>query len=372
TGVASGSRFTYSEVGYFRFEPEAVYDDGFTGIDIAAGDCSDGFSNTLDDNGKYSCKFGNSEYTEWFGRFVPDHFVLNSSSLTSACDLGFSYMDQPFSLAYQIEAQNAGNTKTKNYQGDFAKATVDLVAENNDDGVNRASRLLIPKPEWSHGVLDFNAPAIRFVRATTPDGPFDALKLGVKLKDNDGDITTLQSLDMNATTSGDCVTAGDCDAKVLIGGLETKVRFGRMTVGRVHQFMENQSLTLPLTTEYYDGVTFSKNSMDSCTTLDDASKVRMDNNQQVNQLDGSINIGSGSTSVSGFGAFSAGELRLSLSAPGLGNSGFTDLTPQLDSMPWLRYDWDGNGAHDNDPNGRASWGMYRGNKNVIYMRERWN
>lgn len=77
-------------------------------------------------------------------------------------------------------------------------------------------------------------------------------------------------------------------------------------------------------------------------------------------------------SVPNGGAFSSGTLTLGFSAPGAPNNGFTDITPQLGSMPWLRYDWDGDGVHDDDPKGRASWGMYRGNRNVIYLRERWN
>lgn len=379
TGIASGSGFTYSEVGYFRFKINGVYDDGFTSIDSGGGDCINDFSNTVDPTigkYKYGCKFGNDANTGWFGRFVPDRFTLISSSLTPACGSGFSYMDQPFALAYKLEARNAGGTKTANYHGGFAKATVTRVAENNDDGVDRAPRLLssITEPGWSNGLLVFNDDAefkFIFMRAATPDGPFNALTLGVSLKDNDGEMATLESMDMNATTSGNCASSGNCSAKVL-GGSPTTVRYGRMTAGRVHQFMENQSLTLPLTAEYYDGATFSKNSLDSCTTLGDASKLRLDNNQQVNQLDGTIDIGAGSTSVSGFGTFSSGELNLSFSAPGSGNSGFADLTPQLGTMPWLRYDWDGDGAHDDDPKGRASWGMYRGNKNVIYLRERWN
>lgn len=373
TGVASGSGFTYSEVGYFRFKPNGVYDDGFTSIDTSGGDCTDDFSNTLDvTTKKYGCKFANRAETEWFGRFVPDHFTLVRSSITPACSSGFSYMDQPFGVKYEIEARNAGGTKTANYHGGFAKATVSRVAENNDEGVDRASRMRISitEPGWMNGSLDFNDNGFKFLRETMPDGSFDALTLGVSLKDNDGDMSMLESMDMNAATSGSCTSTGNCNAKALSSS-PTTVRYGRMTVGRVHQFLENKSLTVPLTAEYYAGAAFTNNGLDSCTSLGNASLLRLDNNQQVNQLDGTIDIGTGSTSVSGFGTFSSEGLSLGLSAPGAGNSGFTDITPQLGSMPWLRYDWDGNGTPE-DPTGRASWGMYRGNKNVIYLRERWN
>ena len=42
-------------------------------------------------------------------------------------------------------------------------------------------------------------------------------------------------------------------------------------------------------------------------------------------------------------------------------------------LPWLQYDWpsDGNmdGVPDDDPVGRATFGIFRGNNRIIYMRE---
>jgi hypothetical protein len=377
TGVASGSGFTYSEVGYFRFKPNGVYDDGFTSIDTSGGDCTDDFSNTLDvTTKKYGCKFANRAETEWFGRFVPDHFTLVRSSITPACSSGFSYMDQPFTVEYQIEARNAGGTKTENYHGNFAKATVIRVAENNNNGVDLATRtpISITEPQWMNGTLNFYDDDFKFIRETMPDGPFDALTIGVSLNDNDGEKSKLESMDMNAATSGSCTSTGNCNAKALSGS-PTIVRFGRLYAERKHQFLETHPISLSLMAQYWDGSTFETNPLDNCTTLSTA-QLKLDNNEEHDQDDGSILVGGSTVSLSGAGTLSLGVLNLNLTAPGLGHSGFVDITPQLNSMPmsmsWLRFDWNGDGKHDENPRGRASWGMYRGNPNVIYMRERWN
>ncbi|MEW6729564.1 MAG: DUF6701 domain-containing protein [Pseudomonadota bacterium] len=368
TGAATGGSFTYGEVGYFRLKPNGVHDDDFTSVDQGS-DCTDDFSNNLV-GGKYGCKFGNSSYTGWFGRFIPDHFTLASSSLSPACGT-FSYMDQPFELQYTIQAENAAGNRTQNYAGGFAKATVTLVAENNDDGEDRASRL-IPSTTasgWMTGQYTFNDTGFQFTRNPSPDGPYNNLKLGVKVSDSDVEVE-LAGRDMQATSSGTC---SPCDAKALNNGNGTSMRFGRMFAERKHQFLETEPISLALRAQYWDGSTFRTHTLDNCTTLN-AGHLRLDNNEEINQRDGTILVGGSTVNLSGAGTLDQGVLNLSLSAPGLGRSGFVDITPQLDaaSLPWLRYDWDGNGTHDEDPRGRASWGMYRGNPKVIYMRERWN
>jgi hypothetical protein len=56
TGIATASGFAYSEVGYFRFAANGMYDDSFTAVDSATGDCTADFSNTAV-GGKYGCNF---------------------------------------------------------------------------------------------------------------------------------------------------------------------------------------------------------------------------------------------------------------------------------------------------------------------------
>jgi MSHA biogenesis protein MshQ len=95
------------------------------------------------------------------------------------------------------------------------------------------------------------------------------------------------------------------------------------------------------------------------------------------------------TSVSLSGRFNAGRGNLRFSAPGTGNTGSVDLTLQLGvvaggstcvggaataaaaaSQSWLQGRWSG-AAYDQNPSARASFGLHRGSKPLIYLREMW-
>jgi hypothetical protein len=350
TGEAVGHAFTYSEVGYFRLGAEGVYDDDFTQVDSAGGDCTNDFSNTQDGNTKYGCKFRNTNPSDWFGRFIPHHF---DTEVSDACT-GFSYSGQPFGL--KVTAKNSASGTVQNYQGSFAKP-VGLSNVTGTSGQFTRDFLACTQCVESS---DFNAGEADLMANKK-------IKIAFEFSSKTTAPATLQ------------VRANDADTGAASGSNEgqTLLRAGRMKLGQAHQFLETQSLTLPVLAEYYDGSTFIQNQLDSCTKLDSPSLVRLDNNQQQNQTTGSISVGGGSTTLSGWGTFSSGALNLDFSAPGAGHAGFVDITPMLGvneagKQPWLRYDWDGDGAHDDNPVGRASWGMYRGNKSVIYLRERWN
>ncbi|NOQ93962.1 MAG: hypothetical protein GQ547_04910, partial [Methylophaga sp.] len=77
TGNATGSNFTYNEVGIINLDSYAVIDNDFTAIDKAAGDCVSGGSNTADASGKFGCTIGN-EASLTIGRFIPDHFEVST------------------------------------------------------------------------------------------------------------------------------------------------------------------------------------------------------------------------------------------------------------------------------------------------------
>ena len=119
SGVATGSTFSYSEVGNFQFQTQGVYDDTFTAVD-QPNDCTSNFSNALV-GGKYGCKFGTSAATSFFGRFTPDNFVVSSASLTNRGELAcapassFTYMGEPIGLGFTLTAKNIAGNTTQNY-----------------------------------------------------------------------------------------------------------------------------------------------------------------------------------------------------------------------------------------------------------------
>jgi MSHA biogenesis protein MshQ len=91
------------------------------------------------------------------------------------------------------------------------------------------------------------------------------------------------------------------------------------------------------------------------------------------------NLSAGETTASGAGTVIDGvssnddnlNSLLSLSKPGAGNDGSVDLHYDLSGagIPWLQYDWDNDGTHDDNPTARATFGIYKGNKHIIYIRE---
>ena len=299
------------------------------------------------------------------GRFIPDHFILTGSPVVP----DFSYMDQPFTVNYAIEAQNSGGGKTSKYTGAFALGVVSFAAENANSGFDFASgstpRVTVSTGSWSNGTYSVaaanNATFARGDSPVSPDGPYDTLALGVKVADPDGPV--LQALDMNPTTTATdthCVPTGgtpdvtNCTHKT-IGTI--KIRFGQMVLFPGYG-SELVDLAMPIQIQYWNGSAFAINALDSATVIA-ASQVGFTG------LTPAKIAPSGSTPLN----ISGGTGALKLNSAGA--VGTAQVTIDLSSMPYLRGSLAGATGYTSDPSAPAIFGLYRKSNKVIFSRERY-
>ncbi|HEV2610300.1 MAG TPA: DUF6701 domain-containing protein [Noviherbaspirillum sp.] len=163
---ATGSDFTYSEVGAFTLpgyspitnatSPRGIFDGvtaeecqamgnsvcnglkmtTWSGIDSVStkNDCvQHSYSNVKDATGRYGCNFGIVANTSVFGRFIPHRFLLSEGTVVNRSDIGggagcpapdpnsFTYMGEQMKVGFTLTAVNASGEITKNYKGPYAR-----------------------------------------------------------------------------------------------------------------------------------------------------------------------------------------------------------------------------------------------------------
>jgi MSHA biogenesis protein MshQ len=128
-----------------------------------------------------------------------------------------------------------------------------------------------------------------------------------------------------------------------------EMRWGRVAIENAYG-SELVDLPMPLRAEYYneDGI-FVTNTEDNCTTL------------SVSQVAATVT----STATLNNSPVDEGDAGLVFSAPNA--TGYIDVQSTVSS--WLRYDWDGDDSHDDNPSARASFGLFKGRPALIYLRE---
>ncbi|NQZ08960.1 MAG: hypothetical protein HRT35_17535 [Algicola sp.] len=333
------------------------------------------------------------------GRFVPNHFRLNASSINQTCG-AFSYMGQTVNMTIDLEAQGVGDISLSNYNtatgtgaDNHALATFGFVAENSDDGFNLGGRFGSLPADWVSGSVTA-AFAPNFARDAAIDGPFDNVFVGLQVNDGEAGIVIdlfdngVNGPDMNALAAGDCSVADDCDAFRLdafgqVQPVEVSYRYGRLNSAQVFG-PASQNLTLPLFTQAWNGSNFILSADDGCSTIA-AANVLMASSQvtpfaaNYNLLsltdssdvgDVQVDLAPANTTDTTLTAV-AGAFNLTL-----GQSteivGYVPVTIRnLDA--WLRFNWDEgvDGIGDTDlPTQNATFGQFRGNDRVIYWREK--
>src|SRR5437773_11128404 len=391
TGTATGSTFTYSEVGNFTIGVNGVYDSTFTAVDAPGTECTNDFSNTLV-GGSYGCSFGNSAASAAVGRFRPDHFIVTLGTLTNRQALGcaastYTYGGEQWRVTFTLAARNGLGTPaiTQNYTtaSTFAKLDGTVYANFGFGAVDladatpplAATALTARVPSgtssgtWVGGIGSFTVDLA--VSRASPDGPFESFRLGVLPADTDG--VTLRAADLNLDTS----VPADSNDRVLVGS--SKIRFGRLAL-RNASGSQLVRLPVPLETQYWNGTAFITNDADNCTTL-------ATNNVAMSNF--TSNLAACETANTAVSAFARGRSILTLAAPGSANNGSVDLAVNLGlassgttcttvgggtvpaagaNRAYLQGNWTG-GAYNVNPSARATFGVYKGSDEVIFIRE---
>jgi hypothetical protein len=290
TGAATGTAFTYGEVGYVRLNTWSVYDDGsFASVDSAKGECfSDAALGTAnapaDPNvangaGRIGCYFGSAQ-SAWFGRFIPDHFAMSAAgivnrSATATCSASpFTYMGETLTASFVLTAQNFQNITTANYTGSYARLAIptQLGTGAIDDPVGGPRRPLAacaatpvgpclllgtPAGSISNGVSTTISAPLSVVRASTTVAPYTAFKIGVMPTDADGVRLAAYNLDTVNVTAG-------ASQRALVGS--TAVRYGRMQIDNAYG-SELLNLSVKVAAQYWNGTSYTASIQDSCTPL---------------------------------------------------------------------------------------------------------
>ncbi len=307
------------------------------------------------------------------GRFRPDHFgvALNAPTFDTACGAGgFGYVGEPFGFmtggrpVLTATAQAVGNTTTRNYTGGWMRLTNASLANRayaaaagtlDTTGLpaTTADPTIVDNGDGT-ATLTFSAGSgLSFVRGVAPTAPFDAdVALSIDVVDLDG-----------AAYAANPARFGQAAAGLGISfDAGKEMRWGRVAFENAHG-SELLPLAVPLRAESFLAAGyFAANLQDACTVLGVANLVRT-------PTPGSL----ASTPTFANTPLAAGDAGLALSAPGAGNQGTIDLRQDLsaagDDLAWLRFDWDQDGAHDDDPTGRATFGVFSGDGAVIFQRE---
>lgn len=274
------------------------------------------------------------------GPFIPDHLDTTvsggmpcPSELTCPAPYnGFSYSGQPFTV--NVYAQNAGGGTTTNYDGtantapNFAKA-VTLSAWDAQGGSTAAAsgtlnNITVAAAAFNSGTTVLGTPAAPdFAFSATPTAPTDIYLRAI----DSGNVSSLRGL------------------ASIEGGI--KVVSGRVKVSNAYG-SELLPLTLNATTQYFNtSNVWTDSDTDSLTSLVLAASYPVINNGTP--TGSTIPLPTGSATVSG------GILGIILSSPGSGGIGNATVSPGTVYLPVTP--------------GRATFGVYRGNKDLIYMRE---
>jgi len=313
------------------------------------------------------------------GRFFPRDFLLSGDGVIDGCTpaTDFTYMDaSDLTIGYTITAKNASGATVTHYDTSdgYAVASVTAIAEStSNDGNDLSARLTHSSTTWDAGVYTVTDTSAKFSKGSSPEPEVD-LDIALTLTDS-LDNRNFDTLDFNPGTSGDCTSDSSCTSRDLSGN--PKLRWGRLNISSASG-PERQNLPVPFETEYYNGATFVTNTDDGCTTI---ARSRIEfNDGAISTTDNlTIDIGGGSDNSTGSSinanltsadlVMVSGDGNLVFSAPSDGDRGSFTVDVDLTDLPYLYYDWDLDGSHDDSPpTATGTFGVFEGHDKILFRK----
>ncbi|HIF9062089.1 TPA: DUF6701 domain-containing protein [Photobacterium damselae] len=333
------------------------------------------------------------------GRIYPAFFGFTHNELTPAMG-SFTYMGQPFPVHWVVNAFNRQGKAVGNYDKFAPKLTAKFAFDIKNSGSNSENRLLLQQPlpqTWSHNGENHHSymsyqSNVTFARqgfqaldkVTTPDGPYNLWQLWLTITNPNAGRP---AQDPRRLTPELCNPNDGCSDPDLSKMTELRLgntnpmRYGRMVLQDAAGDIRGP-VAIPLRVEYWNGAAFETNTDDSSSHFDGRNYCRQILYPQPDK--------GNSPSTSGLGNVDRGVAsdeklvaypdvpalkpfkqqvrfwqRLSkLTQPkGEGISCHGTYTYQ----PWLSYNWRKKG--DEDPSAVVTFGVYQGNKRIIYRAE---
>lgn len=366
-GVSTGSTFTYSEVGHFRFQAEGIYDDTYAAVDISTGDCDNSFENNgVGTPKRFGCKFGNTAVSNYIGRFIPDRFEISPGSVTKACTT-FVYFGQDSTtkpgvdVPFTISARNGAGAVTQYYTGSGAGSYAKFDPSSWTNFKFTANPALVGatlspsvfSPSLQGSWLNGQASMVAKFNVQRPASPVAEQTFAIKtqVQDSDGVATTPAQIELANTT----------------------YRYGRLAITPAHG-SELLPLIVPVEAQYWSGSGYRRSTEDTCTTFPLDTIAMRNYRGNLNACETVLSVNS---------AMNKGIMSLRLSAPGVSgstpNTGSVDLDlnfsaaggDQTCTSAVPKNAVDGTAGMTSwfgpDPNARVTFGIYKAP--IIYMRE---
>lgn len=333
------------------------------------------------------------------GRFYPAYFALTNPEVTFA-NSSFTYLQQPFKAGFKLGAYNRSGDLVHNYLSfaDDLKATFKVNSGNYvesgytplDSRLKRCGDISDPEclsridiaqklswPNFTKSALSqIDWPLAPYVVmrdqvrnqpiTTEPDGPFFDWQLRIEQTTKPDGVTW--QLGVKSNNQG-----------VLVGSND--LRYGRMVLQDAAGDIRGP-IAIPLRVEYWNGAAFETNADDSGSHFDGRNYCRQILYPQPDKgnspsTSGLGNVDQGVASNEKLVAYPDVPVlepfkqqvrfwqRLSNSTEPKGNG--ISCRGTYTYQPWLSYNWRKQG--DEDPSAIVTFGVYQGNKRIIYRAE---